>query len=275
MSYEDFERAFTQRTGAALLDSVRTATGGQLDESAFREGLTASLQEGRFRLAIAVDQITDGLRSTIEYLNAHTTAGVAVMGLEFGYFRQGDVEVLVPSSHGAEVVKHTSPSPATPGRRRWTEQDVRDAVDGLTDCAGRELLQSLLGHVTARAAAVKPGTAAAAASAGFHYRIDGRSRSVWSLYMARPQHPAVVVNLGSIADASLDRATRVLALLRTIPAFARRLSEDDQVALTQYPEAPLPELSDLRHRQTLLEAVTEATADVARPGAAEDVDAAA
>ncbi len=267
MDYDDFERAFASRSRTSLVQSVREAAGTEVDEDNLRSRVSEALQAGRLRLVVAVDQITPELRSTIEFLNAHMSAEVAVMGLELGYFRQGDVELLVPASYGAEFAETV---PAGGGRvtRRWSAQDLREGVDALPDAASRDVLKALLDHVASHGAVVKGGTSPAP-SAGLYYSVEGRRRSLWSVYLDKGAGPVVVVNLGSIANASQDRARRVLAHLRTSRVCNTRLSEDDDAALRQYPEILLLELAASDDKDVVLTALRAAVAPGTAGAAAE------
>ena len=81
------------------------------------------------RLVVAVDQITDELRSIIEYMNTHMSDPVSVMALEVGYFKQDAVELLVPKTYGAEMAEAKAKTGA--GANRWSSQAVLDKAESL------------------------------------------------------------------------------------------------------------------------------------------------
>ena len=64
------------------------------------EALTRNLAGGRFRLALAVDELTDELRMIVGYLARHLD--VDVVALELAYASHDGVEVLVPRTYGTE-----------------------------------------------------------------------------------------------------------------------------------------------------------------------------
>lgn len=74
-------------------------------------------------MIVAVDAITDELKKTVRYLNMHSTPGVEVLALELGYTRDGDVEVLVPSSYGEEV------APPRQRRPEWNEEGLFEVLE--------------------------------------------------------------------------------------------------------------------------------------------------
>ena len=79
------------------------------DPAAFRAAVAENLAQGRFRLVFTVDEITEELRRTVEFLNVHTTPGLSILALEVGYVQDGDVQLLVPSVYGAEIASQKEP----------------------------------------------------------------------------------------------------------------------------------------------------------------------
>ena len=95
MSYEAFDERWRQRTGTGLADQVAAAAeeqGLDFERESFVAAVADNLEDGRFTLLVAVDEITEELQRIIEYLSAHTVADVRVAALELGYVAEGDVE---------------------------------------------------------------------------------------------------------------------------------------------------------------------------------------
>lgn len=90
-----FRQQWTRRGGVELTDV--------LDESA-REGLDRNIVEGRIHLCLAVDRIDVDLRRLVEYLNRITRDDVGVTALQLTYARHEDVEILLPTTYGGEIV---------------------------------------------------------------------------------------------------------------------------------------------------------------------------
>lgn len=103
MSYEDFDEGWRKRTGMGLADQVAFAADERslsFEREPFVAAVTDNLEDGRFTLLVAVDEITDELQRIVEYLSAHTVADMRVAALELGYVAEGDLEVLVPQVFG-------------------------------------------------------------------------------------------------------------------------------------------------------------------------------
>lgn len=100
-TYERFDAAYRSRTGESLVGSLaKDAT--DFDEEVFRQTLGKNLENGAFRLAFAVDEITSELKDTVLYLNRHTTEDLVVLALELRFAADGDVEILVSHTYGEE-----------------------------------------------------------------------------------------------------------------------------------------------------------------------------
>lgn len=105
------------------------------------EALRSNLEAGRFGLCLAVDAIDEDIRRLVEFLSRITTADVAVTAIQLSYARDGDVEILIPTTFGGEIA-----DAKTPKRRgdRWTYETFLAA---LTDPAERDTAEWLLAKV--------------------------------------------------------------------------------------------------------------------------------
>lgn len=129
MSYHEFDDIVQRREGQPLAELMRQqleAEGSIEDwsEEEFRAGVAEALQQGVFRIIVAVDEVTDELRRVIRYLNACGPAGFSIYGLEMHYFADDQTELLVP-----QLVGMTTRKPTKAGRRRkWdAESFFREA----------------------------------------------------------------------------------------------------------------------------------------------------
>lgn len=139
-----------------LAAAWRSTTKTDLDESAlalatessvpfeptnFRYQLAANLAAGRFRLILAVDQATSELRNIVEFLNRRSTDDLEVLGVEFEYIRDGDVEILIPNTFGIESAERKSST-----RIQHTEQEFLTALT--STCSDRVVVavEHLLEH---------------------------------------------------------------------------------------------------------------------------------
>jgi hypothetical protein len=195
MSYAQLGAAFSKAAKVPLIDAVQEAGGGDLDVVQFEERVTDALAEGRFRLVVAVDEITEELKGIVEFLNTHSDDRVAVLALELGLFKQGDIELLVPSHYGAESPK-PSADPAKGSTKRWDLDLLRERVDSLPTTE-RTFVSSLLDHATKHAAVFKAAWEQhllEASTTGSETRLG----PCGPLYM-RDTGPVIALNFGSIA----------------------------------------------------------------------------
>ncbi len=120
-SYDEFDSLFAARHGRSLASAVADLADVQddWDEDAFRQNVAENLEQGRFDLVIAVDTITDELKTVVSYLNEHTDPETAVLALELDYQADGDVEIVVPKFYGEEsAARKAQPSAG----RAWDEE---------------------------------------------------------------------------------------------------------------------------------------------------------
>jgi len=119
MPYDEFDGIVQRREGQPLAELMRQRLeeGSVEDwsEEEFRTSVVETLQQGTFRLIIAVDEASDELRRMIQYLNASGPAGFNIYGLEMRYFADDRTELLVP-----QLVGMTTRKPAVTIRhKRW------------------------------------------------------------------------------------------------------------------------------------------------------------
>jgi alkylated DNA nucleotide flippase Atl1 len=118
MTYEEVDREVSARSEHDSLP--KTVLGSDADPgdlASFVASVTARLRRGRFRLVLAVDELTDELRATIDFLATHTDAEMELVAIEVAYARTGDVEVLVPRVFGAASAPKRSTKPAAASTR--------------------------------------------------------------------------------------------------------------------------------------------------------------
>ena len=237
--YQTFDEAFTARAGGSIPMSVSASAGFQVDADRLRELVEQRLRTGSFRLIVAVDQITDELRRSVEYLNQHLAESVVFMALELGYLKRGEVEVLVPQTYGteAEILR----GPKSPSRRRWTSEDIRAAIAVIPDTNQRVFAQKLLEHARLHQAIEKGGTGIAP-SASYHYMAAGKRRSLWSLYL-RDEGPVVAINLGSVANDAPNVAKAMVLRLQRCELLSARLGTEREHMEGKYPEFSIGELA--------------------------------
>lgn len=102
----DYAAAICQDGADAFLEAWRSRRGADLNEElepAALDQLRRNVANARIDLCLAVDHIDREIRRLIEYLNRVTRADVMVTALQLAYARDGDVEILIPSTYGGEL----------------------------------------------------------------------------------------------------------------------------------------------------------------------------
>jgi hypothetical protein len=206
MGIEDFEQLWHQRTGKTPYESVLDKS-GDLEPEQFKLALARSLELADFRLVFAVDQITPSLRRIVEFLNQGSGERLAVMGLEMGRFSEGEVEILVPVTYGAELAGENAPRTAREANR-WSRDQV---VEALVPNPGHlTTLKALLAHADAAGAEFKGGTSRSGPSGGVYYDTENGRRSLWSVYTSSAE---IVINVASVFAPAPERALQAAHVL--------------------------------------------------------------
>lgn len=133
----DYAAAVWQKGAEWFLEAWRQATGQdlavELDDAALAV-LRRNIGEARIDLCLAVDSIDDDLRRLVEYLNLVTSPDVRVTALQMAYAKQGDVEILIPSTFGGELAEAKA---RDAGRgRSWTKETF---IESLATAVDQEL----------------------------------------------------------------------------------------------------------------------------------------
>jgi len=129
----DFLCRWASRTGDDLADSLPDAV----------PALAANIEAARIDLCLAVDEIDDDLRRLVEYLNKATRADLRVTAVQLAYAKQGDVEVLVPSTYGGEIAE-TKARDAGLAKVSWTKESFLEALAGDADRLAAQRLCDLV-----------------------------------------------------------------------------------------------------------------------------------
>ncbi len=141
LDIEDLEQSLAEG-GTPSRDPVLDSTRWQ--ETAFRDAVSDNLDNGAFRLIIAVDEITKRLKRTVVFINSRTPLEVRVLELP----RAGESGAPRPVAvfYGDDI-EEIGPEPRRwpPDRRSFLKgigsEDARSAADGLLDWAeGKQLL---------------------------------------------------------------------------------------------------------------------------------------
>lgn len=255
LGFEDLDDSFHARTTRPLVEAVSEIAGDEtFGAEDFRRAVTDNLTRGRFRLIIAVDAITPELKRIIEYLNAHTTPDVEILGLEVGYVADSGTEILLPAVHGVETAARKSSGQP---RRRSVDEVYRALADLVPD-AMDEIRR--LGERIAQAGGYwQPGLGAyATMSAYLQIGPRGAKRSVLALYADPAGGDAVrmTVNFGSLAkELSSDVLEGVLQRLVDETELGPYLARVENEGFNSYPVVPLTEFAASGAANVLMDAL--------------------
>jgi hypothetical protein len=185
MSYEQIDGLVRQKTGTPLADLVASkVTDGSFDNEAFRSGIATRLRDGDFILVIVVDDITDELERTIQFLNAAGGGRFSFHALEMERFGTGGSEILVPHLHGATAAAAAAASTGSSGQL-WTDERFFDAIRSKTPEL-EPIFQDLMGWMRQRADQTRFGKGKVSGS--FAYWINNGTRLVSLFYCDTAGH---------------------------------------------------------------------------------------
>lgn len=212
MSYEMVDNRIQKLKGKSLAELVENSVAGEWNEEQFRKGVKQSLLDGSFILIIVVDELNEELKRIIRYINECSESAFSLHALEMRRFQAEKIEVLVPHLYGVS----TKP-PAGGKRRKWSEAEffrvleevepnsvsiVRDLYEWSRDVADRRWF----------------GTGVETGSFTFHYLMEGKTISVFTIYT----NGRLVLNYGWLSR-KIDKETMedFDERIHEIPTFSR------------------------------------------------------
>jgi hypothetical protein len=138
---------YWQGQGAELDAILLGAFGEDLDLEGFWSIVEQNLQQGRFRLIIATDELRAEVRRMIEFLNREMR-NVEVLGLEWKFYgEEQQAIVIVPRLIGQTQINidKKAMGSGTNGRAvLWKVQILRDAIQQIQDSRLRENFEKIL-----------------------------------------------------------------------------------------------------------------------------------
>ena len=250
---DDFIGEFENKAGAklsAVLESL-----GTKDPADAIACLRANLESGEFRIIIAVDEITSELRTIVEYLNSHTS-GMDVVLLELNYSCEGDVEILVPTTYGAEAAE--SKRAPKQNKKRWRLADVRLAAKediSLTNVL--PLITRLLDHAESNGCKFGEGSGQSP-GLGVYYLLNGEPTPMFQIYLDKPGEGKAHISpsFGAVLNRSEVAAQAYLNSLKGRPGF-EAIANFGAEDLHKYPNLEIADLGD-EGVTALLDALDEA-----------------
>jgi hypothetical protein len=267
VSYADFDAAYAKRAKMPLAEHVRLAADAHsvdFDEDAFRTAVEQALAQGHVSLVIAVDSITEELRRTIEFVNAHTQASVDLLGIALSYVKDGDIEILVPVVYGDEAVREK----ARATTRQWTAPEFLAALkEYVTPAAEAGLVRIVESARTHPPLGADEGVESGHfywgtgkyPSVTAWYRVGDAIAAVWSIYTG-PDRTVFAPNFEWMAKRgiSVDSMRAFAHALRPLPGCAPLLEDLEAKAWRKRPSIPVdPLFSDAKAADAIMTAITD------------------
>jgi hypothetical protein len=175
--YDDVDATVRQRGGGSLSEELAKVCPPDWDSGAFRGGVEAALETGKFHLIIAVDEINPELKRIVDFLNESGATAFSFHALELEKYRHGEMEMLVPHLYGKVPARKQSEQ-----RRLWTEAGFMEQASSRLAAGELALVKDLYDWAREEADAVFLGRGSQTASFTFHFREGQRAISVFSMY---------------------------------------------------------------------------------------------
>ncbi|AMM31939.1 hypothetical protein SA2016_1259 [Sinomonas atrocyanea] len=134
MDVEEFEQRWKQANGG--LSPFEALS----DDGAVRAAVAEHLASGHFNLVLAVDGLNDDVKRIVEFLNAVTLPETGVIVAEFAHAREAEVEILIPTSYGADLVEAKAAAPRTSGRT-WTVEEYLKSCEDYDPASSKQVAE--------------------------------------------------------------------------------------------------------------------------------------
>lgn len=236
MSFEQLDTRWRQRHPNTL--GIIEALGAEAEEATSIEAaVTENLRLGRFNVVLAVDEINDGLRRIVEFLNDRTAADLSVVTMELRYARHGDVEMLVPTVFGAELARAKAEKAGT--TTSWAEADVHGylAEHWAADAAPvAEILDALRPLPGLRFVGTRASTPSLIA------RWDGPHGTAWPFVIYTSKRPHLRINFHWMTCIPESDKVDLATALALIPGSG--VTPEDVIAknFKSRPSLPVPDV---------------------------------
>ena len=137
MPYEEFDEMVVSSEGRSLVEIMSERVPKERwSEEMFKNAIAASLDQGKFRLVMVTQGITDKLKRMIKFLSARGTFSFETYAVEIQHFSDGDTEIAIPKiTSFAEMWQETSLEEVTPEHETTPPQelDQEPTISGSVD----------------------------------------------------------------------------------------------------------------------------------------------
>jgi hypothetical protein len=256
MTYADLDASWTLRAHRSLSGSVMPDADAA-DVEAFERAVGARLAAGRMRLVIAVDELTDELRSTVSFLARHTTNDLDLVALELAFASHGEVEVLVPRVWGTELTTARRTRSADPQRRSKkrsldTVADVAAAVEAHNPGGGR-IVESIVTRLAPRLSYLYFGSPDSSDCV-----VTATDPVKTHPFLVRVDQPGIRLAFQWLRTLGDDRVEQLLVRLEQSRPLAPAVAGVREAAYMKRPLIPFSALADPQVLDLLIQAVHEA-----------------
>ena len=219
LDYAAFDGVFTARAGQPLANAVAAVAEEPWNVEHFRAAVSDNLETGRFRLVIAVDDITDELRGVVRFLNSHTTADLKILALELRYVEDSGVQILFPTIYGEESA---SANPSSP-KQAWDEERFFTAMNVAMNTIGIDATRRLYDFAIARGATMRWG-GSSYPSVSANIVINGRQVGVFNLSQWDNAGAKIYMYFDSLVGKVSSESLAMLARdLREVPGMDKAM----------------------------------------------------
>lgn len=118
MDIDDFASRWRARTIVPLFPEDSN------DALSLRQQVRSNLEDGRFRIVLAVDAINPELKRMVEYLNAMSGPATSIIAVAYTRLKDHETEILMPQIYGQELAE-TKATANTRPRTTWNLDTYR------------------------------------------------------------------------------------------------------------------------------------------------------
>ena len=179
MTYEEINQKIEQISDANLATCIANQIDDEdWDEESFRVNIQDTLANGTFNLIIAVDQINDELKRTIDYLNECGSTAFSFHALELNMYKSDQTEMLIPHLYGkVPQIKKSNLSRS----KFWSEKGFLEHTATNVNRAVKDIIVDILAWAKINADRVVWGKGRTYGSFTFHYLRNSKIISVFTI----------------------------------------------------------------------------------------------
>lgn len=247
MTYDELNNLIVGREKKTLVELIKEKlVDPEWDEEAFRENLQETLNNGSFIIMVAVDSVNEELLRTSRFLNNCGNPAYDFTILEIRRYANEGAEILVPhlivTSGGSKQKSQT-------GRKRWDFQTFMDVAEKNVDQRVIETMKNLYEWGQNKAYRIWFGTGKEKGSFTFHYLVEDRNASVFSVY----SNGYLSLNYGYLIQAiNPDTLKWFHTTLLTFPGFKNVKSDFNKFPSLKIEKA-FPNKDDLEKFKEIVE----------------------